>query len=137
MKEVSAVWPLTVVLLLAVLAVVSPAKAVAGPPEKVCGAMTFDIVADGLRKYHKETDHDRRVRWLRKRAPTRDVRVAVALDDAWGDSDGGVGTVAQALLAEFYCEPRPREIAGAWSEVSDWWKKNGADLRRRACQLPQ
>jgi hypothetical protein len=122
--------------LFAVLALV-PARAVAGPPEGVSGRMVLDQVADGLRKYRQETDHDRRVRWLRKLAPTCDVRVAVALGDAWGDSDGGVGTVAQALLAEYYCEPRPNTIAGAWGPVTDWWKKNEADLRRRAKQLPQ
>jgi hypothetical protein len=122
--------------LLAALAL-PPEVAAAGPPEGPAGQMAFDGVADGLRKYRKETDHDRRVRWLRKLAPTRDVRVAVALDDAWGDSDGGVGTVAQALLAEYYCDPRPPTSASTWGPVTNWWKKNGADLRRRAAQLPR
>ena len=114
-----------------------PGTALGGPPEGVSGKMVFDEVANALRKYRKETDHDRRVRWLRKLAPMCDVRVALALGDAWGDSDGSVGTVAQALLAEYYCEPRPNEIASAWGPVTDWWKKNEADLRRRAKQLPQ
>jgi hypothetical protein len=126
-----------VLLVLAVLALLSPGKAVAGLPEGASGKLVFDEVADGLRKYRQETDHDRRVRWLRKLAPTCDVRVAVALTDAWGDSDGGVGTVAQSLLAEYYCKPRPATVADAWAPVTDWWKKNGADLRRRAKQLPQ
>jgi hypothetical protein len=127
----------TLLPLLAALAVLSPRKALAGPPERVSEKMAFDEVADGLRKYRQETDHDRRVRWLRKLAPTCDVRVAVALAEAWGDSDGGVGTVAQSLLAEHYCKPRPATVADAWAPVTDWWKKNGADLRRRAKLLPQ
>ena len=103
--------------LLAVLALTLPGKAVAGPPEGVSGKMVFDEVANALRKYRKETDHDRRVRWLRKLAPMCDVRVALALGDAWGDSDGSVGTVAQALLAEYYCAApaaeRNRKCVGA------------------------
>ncbi len=129
--------PSLLISVLHVLALVLPGTARAGPPEGVSGKMAFDEVANGLRKYRQETGHDRRVRWLRKLAPTCDVRVAVALADAWGDSDGGVGTVAQSLLAEYYCKPRPATVADAWAPVTDWWKKNEADLRRRAAQFPR
>ena len=123
--------------LLALLAFVPPT--VAGPPEGVSGRMAFDEVAEALRKYGKETDREKRIRWLRKLAPTGDVRVAVALGDAWGDTDGGLGTIAQNLLAEHYCpkgdEPKSHG-AMTWGRVTDWWKKNEADLRRRAQELP-
>src|SRR5262249_35497269 len=94
-------WP--VLTLLAVLVPVPPAAA--GPPEAMSGQMVFDQVADGLRKYRRETASGRRIRWLRKLAPTRDARVASALGDAWGDADGGLGSAAQRLLAEHYCPP--------------------------------
>ena len=67
---------------LALLALLAPWPAAAGPPERVSGRMVFDEVAEGLRKYGKETDREKRIRWLRKLAPTGDVRVAVALGDA-------------------------------------------------------
>ena len=125
---------------LALLALLAPWPAVAGPPEGVSGRMAFDEVAEGLRKYGKETDREKRIRWLRKLAPTGDVRVAVALGDAWGDTDGGLGTIAQNLLAEHYCpkgdEPKSHG-AMTWGRVTDWWKKNEADLRRRAKELPR
>ena len=124
---------------LALLALLAPWPAAAGPPERVSGRMVFDEVADGLRKYHKETDREKRIRWLRKLAPTGDVRVAVALGDAWGDTDGGLGTIAQNLLAEHYCpkgdEPKSHG-AMTWGRVTDWWNKNEADLRRRAQEIP-
>jgi len=125
---------------LALLALLAPWPAAAGPPERVSGRMVFDEVAEGLRKYGKETDREKRIRWLRKLAPTGDVRVAVALGDAWGDTDGGLGTIAQNLLAEHYCpkgdEPKSHG-AMTWGRVTDWWKKNEADLRRRAKELPR
>jgi len=57
-------------------------QAVAGPPEKSSAKMVLDEVADGLRKYRKEQDTEKRIRWLKKLAPTKDPRVAVALGDA-------------------------------------------------------
>jgi hypothetical protein len=48
-------------LLLAALApVMPPGKALAGPPEGTPGEMVLDKVEDGLRKYRKEQDIDRR-----------------------------------------------------------------------------
>jgi hypothetical protein len=47
-------------------------QALAGPPEKWSGKIVFDEVADGLRKYRKETDTVKRIKWLEKLAPTRD-----------------------------------------------------------------
>jgi hypothetical protein len=66
-------------LFLAVLALTLPGKAVAGPPEGVSGKMVLDEVADGLRKYRHETNLHRRQVWLVKLAPSRDLRVSVAL----------------------------------------------------------
>lgn len=62
------------------------------------GAVVSRGLADGLRKYHKQTDHDRPVRWLRRHAPTCEVRVAVTLGHVSGDSDGGVADADPAAL---------------------------------------
>lgn len=130
-------WKLVaVVLSLAVLAGVSP-RAAAGPPEKVVGAMTFDTVADGLRRYQREKDGGRRLAWLKRLAPTRDVRVAVALGEAL-DEPGGVlsGEAVVLLLAHYDIGPTSplEDLKGA---VRRWWKKNKAELTRRAAKLPR
>lgn len=126
-------------LLLLMLAVLAPTPVVAGPPERPSGRMAFDQVADGLRKYRCQEDPENRIRWLKKLAPTCDVRVAVALGDAWGDRDRTVGSVAADLLAKHFCpkddELRVHTVASAWGEFSDWWKKNEGDFRRRAKEL--
>ena len=54
--------PLAVMLLTLSL----PGNVVAGPPEKMSSKMTFDTVADGLRKYQKEKDEEKRSEWLEK-----------------------------------------------------------------------
>jgi hypothetical protein len=48
-------------LVFVVLALVLPGQAVAGPPEGMSGKMVFDEVADGLRKYRKEEDEEKRM----------------------------------------------------------------------------
>src|SRR5262245_6895096 len=60
-------------------------QAVAGPPEKASGTMVFDTVGDGLRKYEQSNDPYRRAALLRRLAPTRDPRVAVALGEGLAD----------------------------------------------------
>jgi hypothetical protein len=121
--------------LLAVLALTLPAKAVAGPPEVVSGKMVFDEVADRLRKCRKEKDEGRTMALLRNLAPTNDPRVAVALGELLSGRDEEVGSEATLLLRQGFrfdiTSNRYREMARAW------WKKNEADLRRRAKQLPK
>ncbi len=66
--------------LLATLAMLSPGKALAGPPQGVSGKMVLDEVSEGLRKYRRETDGKKRIKWLTKLAPSRDPRVKAALE---------------------------------------------------------
>jgi hypothetical protein len=135
------------VLLLAVLALALPGKAVAGPPEGISGRMVFDEVGDWLKKYQKENDEGKRVKWLRRLAPTRDPRVAVVLSEAYfgrrptnGRTDSRYYIVLEVLLFEFVrgtkYQSRSRE-GNVVYDLSSWWHENEADLRRRAKQLPQ
>jgi hypothetical protein len=119
---------------LVLLTLVLPGWAVAGPPEWPSGKMAFDTVADGLRKYRKEKDEERRVWWLHRLAPTHDPRVAVTLGEAM-DRDHRLAPDeqwhAKGLLLKYYAGPD-------WSgRVGAWWEQNEADLRRRAKQLPR
>jgi hypothetical protein len=121
-------------------------QAVAGPPEQVPGKMVFDVVADGLRKYRKETDEEKRIKWLRNLAPSGDPRVAIALGEAfaaWKPPVGGTylyfpgeGHIAGMCLASYRFTstgPAPASIEG----LRRWWHDNEAALRRRAAQLPR
>jgi hypothetical protein len=124
--------------LLVGLALSSPSQTAAGPPDRPLGKMVLDEVADGLRRYRKETDPEKRIEWLEKLAPTRDPRVGVALGEYMADAPSG--WVAAGDLLERYFLPRPVNVTTSqeWVlEVSLWWQKNKADLRRRAKQLPQ
>jgi hypothetical protein len=116
---------LTLPLLLAGLPVV------AGPPERPAGRMAFDEVADGLRRYRRERDPQRRRELLQKLAPTRDPRVAVAMGEVLAGS--GCPYPEIAFLAEYYL---PESKRGSTDSVWDWWRENEADLRRRARDFP-
>ena len=110
----------------------------AGPPPGPSGAMVLDELADGLRRYQREANPERRVRWLKRLAPTRDPRVGVALGQALTDDAPEVRSAAADLLLGHYAgvvtEPSP--ILDPEGFALRWWKKNEADLRRRAEQLP-
>jgi hypothetical protein len=110
--------------------------------------MVLDEVAEGLRQYRKERDEEKRIAWLRRLAPSRDPRVAVELWEvfAWvrGKRTAPIRKVARDCLSDYYVtrEGRPLpevkpsdEQRGA--DVCSWWSKVGADLRRRAKELPQ
>ena len=122
------------------LVLAQPGKSVAGPPEKISGKLVFDEVADGLRKYRKEKDEKKRVKWLEKLAPTRDPRVAVAIGEGLDDSSSCICDSAFSMLWSHYAYPGTRE---PWHQnefeywTRRWWKEHEADLRRRAKQLPQ
>jgi hypothetical protein len=117
---------------LAILALpLSVTAARAGPPERPTGKMARDDVAEGLLRYRKATDPERRRALLRQLAPTGDPRVAVALGDALASD--GFPYPEVALLAEFFLPPEKR---GSTDSVWDWWRDNEADLRRRAERLP-
>ncbi len=130
-----------VLLVLAVLALALPGKAVAGPPERASGKMAFDEVADWCRAYRREKDDDRRMALIQKlehRKNEHDPRIAVELGETLEEmarssqDTGGVtaaGLEAWFLLACWYVPPDQR--------TGEWWIANKADLRRRAKQLPQ
>ena len=111
-----------------------PGKADTGPTG-AAGTMVFDEVADGLRKYRKETESQLRVRWLEKLAPTHDPRVAVALWEA-DCEDGAVRSAAARLLGGYFVEGTRFERLQHY-DVGGWWKANEADIRRCAAQLPR
>jgi hypothetical protein len=140
-------------LLLAALALLAPGKVVAGPPDGPSGRMVLDEVSEGLRKYRKAKDVEKRIDLLWKLAPTCDPRVAVALGEALEkyaklaasptdeEEVEKLGRSADRLLNEYYV-PRTRLYhfqtgPGPTYWVEDWWKANKADLRRRAAQLPR
>ncbi|HEX5271203.1 MAG TPA: hypothetical protein VFW33_11970 [Gemmataceae bacterium] len=138
--------------LLATLALLPPGKAVAGPPEGVSGKMVLrtDPIAEGLRRCHQVEDRGKRLELLEKLAATEDPRVAVALAElAWKRSGyfqppGGdeFRRVAESMLRKHYL----REPSFGFNEPSlgvnaeqgkRLWDEKGADLRRRAAQLPR
>ena len=106
----------------------------AGPPERPSGKMAFDKVADGLQRYRAEKRIEYRSMWLWRVAPTLDPRVAVALGEALDDPQ--LRRDGYALLGIHYISSDA--IQGDTTACYDaWWKKNEADLRRRASQLPR
>jgi hypothetical protein len=134
--------------LLAVLAVTTPPSALAGPPDRPSGRMVLDPVPEGLRQFRAAREEGKRIEWLRRLAPSRDPRVAVELWQvfAWASGKREVAIRGAALecLAEYYVTRDGRPLSetkptdAEWGPcVCGWWSKNGADLRRRAKQLPQ
>ncbi len=146
---------IAIVLPFATLALPSPSRALGSPPGGTSGRMVFqrDDVADGLRKYRRAKDGDKRSLLLSNLARTQDPRVAVEL----GVRAGGRG--AEARLAVYLLNRHfaQRRACGAPNDdeytiesirmilvlpddneyARDWWKDHEADLRRRASQLPQ
>jgi hypothetical protein len=134
MSRAQVVW----VLAASLLALPLPGKAIAGPPEGASGRMAFDLVADGLRRYCKEADEGRRIKWLRKLASTKDPRVALVLGEAMmeGRTRLGVEVYATDLLYEWFLSDDD-DFSEVIRSVRIWWKKNEAELRRRVKQLPR
>lgn len=126
------------VVLLTMLALLSPVKAVAAPLEKASGKMVFDEVEEGLRHYREERDEEKRLAILARLAPSRDLRVAVALGDASEDGPAQVQNTTYDLLFRYFL-PDPVEVdfIDQIDASYDWWEKNKTDLRRRAAQLPR
>jgi hypothetical protein len=123
------------------LAVLSPADAVAGPPDGVPGKMVLaqDAVSQALAKYRRESDPHRRLALLNDLAATRDPRVAVALGQALYDPRSEMRV--QAAFGIFFNQTGevPKKMMGGTAAVNwarEWWAANEDDLRRRARQLP-
>jgi hypothetical protein len=116
-----------------------PSQALAGPPEVVSGRIVLDKVMDGLRRYRRETDPEKRIRWLEKLAPSRDPRVAVVLGELFerglltARAVGPDPSVAAEVLLYVHYVPG----GGDTRAIFDWWSANEADLRRRAKLLPE
>ena len=88
---------------LAVLLLLGPCStAPAGPPEGVPGRMVLDEVADGLRRYRAARTPEAKVAWLKRLAPSRDPRVAVALGEAATGDDPEVSRCAIGLAYRNY-----------------------------------
>ena len=88
--------------LLALLALLVPCKAMAGPPPPPAGKMVLDEVADGLRKYRLQRSEDGRIAWLKRLAPTGDPRVKSVLKEATSDRSAPIANAAWNLLVEHY-----------------------------------
>jgi hypothetical protein len=134
--------------LLAALALLSPGMADTGPPEGASGKMAFDEVAEGLRKYRKEKDPEKRLACLQRLGATGDPRVAVALVGAANNENGDdLDCEAADILWWHYASPDAASHRGlVTDQISSpprgkgfrpWWKANEADIRRRAAQLPR
>lgn len=130
------------VALLAVLPLLSPGKALAGPPEGASGKMVLaqDKVSRALLNYRRESDAHRRLAMLTDLARVRDPRVAIALGKALYDPSADLRV--QAAFGIFFNQTGevPRKMMRgpeALSWARDWWDKNEPDLRRRAARLPQ
>ena len=123
---------------LAVMALLSPGKAVAGPPEGVSGKMTFLDATPGLQAYRKEKDDKKRSEWRERLAPSRDPRVAIMLWETFCDESESVEMRCDALdLLRRYFVEGTRFQEGTLYHCGDWWEANEADLRLRATQLSQ
>src|SRR6516165_10105366 len=101
-----------------------------------------------LRKYHKEKDPEKRLAWLQTLGATGDPRVALALVDAANNQNGDdLDCEAADILWWHYASPdaasrrgivnRQALKAPRGSSFRAWWKKNEADVRRRAALLPR
>jgi hypothetical protein len=122
---------------LALLALLAP-PAVAGPPEGVSGRMVLDEVVAGLMRYRCETDQAKRWDLLANLARTRDPRVAVVLGELLDHGNDCEQVEAACLIILHYQRREPPAcLTGIVPPIRAWWKKNEADLRRRAKELPR
>jgi hypothetical protein len=129
------VLPLAVAVSL--LALLMPGKAIARPPEGVSGKMVFDEFADRLRKFRKEKEPERRIRWLEKLAVTRDPRVAIALHKVANDAAETESPQIEALFSlSRHFIYGSRFVQNGEVHTGLWRHENEADLRHRAKQLP-
>src|SRR5262249_57594024 len=76
--DIAARTPRLAGLSLPLLALLAAAPPAARPPHGGSGRMAFDEVADGLRKYHKEPDPEKRLAWLQTLRATGDTPEALA-----------------------------------------------------------
>ncbi len=111
---------------LALLTLLVPVSAIAGPPEGASTRLVLDEVSEGLRQYRKESAPEQRLRRLEKLAATGDPRVYVALLD-FDYSDVPKSERQQVA----------HEVVLVITAQPQWWGVSHADMRRRASQLPR
>jgi hypothetical protein len=132
------------------LALLWRGRAAAGPPERVSGKMQLgsDEVTEGLRRYRKEKDPEKRLALLQTLGATGDPRVALALVDAANCANGDdLDCEAANLMWWYYASPdaaahrrpvHPYDIhPGRGNGFRPWWQANEAEVRRRASLLPR
>lgn len=110
----------------------------AGPPDAPSGVMVLlDQVADGLRRYRRETTPEKRIWWLKKLAPSKDARVAVALGEAATSDDLDVSQWAIRLVFQHYDMPSSEDSGAAPIRGIGcrWRRQNESQLRGQAARL--
>ena len=139
------------VLPLAVLALLSPGKTVAGPPEGVSGKMMLaaDKVEEALRRYYATKNADTRAERLRTLPDIHDSRILSTLGDALNDREQVVRFEAARLIVARLCNSSGDEGEIVPTErlvltAKELWRQHQRDhefaaekARRRAEQLPQ
>jgi hypothetical protein len=110
----------------------------AGPPEGVSGKMVMDEISEALLRYRLEPNGKKRFVLLERLAPIQDARVTVALVQAMLDEDRpGEKMRLASLIGNWHLQNKEWVTANCPTVVNLWWKKNEADIRRRAKQLPK
>jgi hypothetical protein len=120
---------------MALLALLAPAPAIAGPPEGVSGRMVFDKVADRLQAYRKVKDDQKRAEWIRSLARIKEPWVYVVLGEALDDTAYVVRSAAAYGLwdREVGFHPWP-ETQILW-DAEKLWKENAHSWRYRAKEV--
>jgi hypothetical protein len=114
-----------------------PGQALAGPPEGVSGRMVEEV-AEGLKRYRKETDEWERLTCLRKLVPTHDPRVAILLYQIReSPSESGAMQQAASMALALHFLKGTRFLHDGDYYFDEWWEANKGDLHRRASRLPR
>ncbi len=112
-------------------------RASARPPEGITGRMALDRVGAGLDCYARAKDSNRRLWWLKRLAPTRDPRVAIALAELMRVGADTDRIAAARLLYSYYKDPTELGAADLLEHyMEEWWGRRGPELRRRANEYP-
>jgi hypothetical protein len=107
------------------------------PPEAISGETVLDKVTEGLARFRRESDLEKRRAQLMQLAPIQDARVTVALVEAMLKADDLNWRMVLAYYIVTYHIPKvdwlPTKYDGV---VRIWWEKNERNVRQRAKPLP-
>ena len=131
--------------MLAVLALLLPSQAVAGPPERASGKMVFiDRVTEELRRFRQEDSLEKLEQLFESLAPTRDPRVGLEFGRIIALCEvAGTNATRFQLLGLFnrYYSNDPPPVGMLRNDelqrAARTWKARKAEFHRRAKQLPQ